>query len=124
MLEEIARHAGGRALLRPAMVRRQCRKHRTALIFAIGAAEAAAAQPLQAGRDLIQIAPHLLNLVVDRAALRRLAVEQREKPRAVASHPLGLRRHAIEFGLLLGGGILVAADLVVLGRIARAATAV
>ncbi len=99
-------------------------QHRAALIVALGAAEAAAAQPLEAGGDLVEIGPHLLDLVVDRTALRRLAVEQREKSGTVAAHALGLRGDAIEFALLLGRGVLVAADLLVPGRVAAAATAI
>ena len=113
--------ARGVGILRPAIVLRERGQDRAALIFAIGAAEPAAAQPLEAARDLIEIGPHLLDLVVDRTALRRLAGEQREEPGTVAAHALGLLGDAIELGLLLGGGILVAADLVVLGGIAAAA---
>ena len=71
-----------------------------------------------------EIAAHLLDLVVDRTALRRLARKQREETGTVAAHPLGLRGDAIEFALLLGGGFLVAPDLLFLGRIAAAAAAV
>ena len=122
--QKIARAGRGVGVLRAAIVLRERRQNRAALIFALGAAEAAAAQPLEAGRDLIEIRPHLLDLVIDRTALRRLAVEQREKSGTVAAHALGLRGYAIEFGLLLGGGILVAADLVVPGGIAGTAAAI
>ena len=118
IVQEIARAAQRIGVLRAAIILRQRGQNRAALVFAIGAAEAAAAQPLQAGGDLVEIGPHLLDLVVDRTALRRLAGEQREKPGTVAAHALGLQRDAIELGLLLGRGILVAADLVVLGRVA------
>ena len=121
IVEEIARAAQRIGVLRAAIILRQRRQDRAALVFAIGAAEAAAAQPLQAGRDLVQIGPHLLDLVVDRTALRRLAGEQREEPGTVAAHALGLQGDAVEFGLLLGRGILVAADLIFLGRVAAAA---
>ena len=114
---------GGR-ILRAAIVLRQRHQHRAALVFAIGAADAAAAQALEAGRDLLEIGAHLLDLVVDRRALRRLAVEQREEARAFAAHPLGLLRDAIEFALLLGLGLLIAADLFILGRVAGAGAAV
>ena len=100
------------------------RQHRAALIFAVGAADAAAAQALEAGRDLLEIGAHLLDLVVDRRALRRLAVEQREEARAFAAHPLGLLRDAIEFALLLGLGFLIAADLFILGGVAGAGATV
>src|SRR6202011_1743850 len=92
-----------------------------ALVVAIGAADAAGTQPLEAGRDLFEVGAHLLNLGVDRTALRRLTAEQREKSRTVAAHALGLRGNAVELALLLGRGILVAADLIVLGRIPAAA---
>src|ERR1700730_17138531 len=123
IFQEIARAARGIGILRAAIVLRQRQQDRAALIVALGAAEAAA-QPLEAGRDLLEIGTHLLNLGVDWAALRRLAGEQREKSRAVAAHPLGLRRDAIELALLLGRGLLVAADLLLLGRVAAAAAAV
>jgi hypothetical protein len=84
----------------------------------------AAAQPLQTGGDLVEIGAHLLNLVVDRAALRRAAIEQREEARAFAAHPLGLQRDPIEFGLLLGLGFLIATDLFILGGIAGAGATV
>ena len=74
--------------------------------------------------DLVEIAAHLLDLVVDRAALRRAAVEQREEARAFAAHPLGLLRDPIEFGLLLGLRFLIAADLFILGGVAGAGAAV
>ena len=99
--EAAALAARGVGILRAAIVLRQRRQHRAALVLAVGAAEAAAAQPLEAGGDLVEIAAHLLDLVVDRTALRRLAVEQREEAGAVAAHALGLQRDAIEFGLLL-----------------------
>ena len=123
IVEEIARALRRRGgILRAAIILRQRGQHRAALIVAICAA--AAAQPLEAAGDLIEIGPHLLNLGVDRAALRRLTREQREEAGTVAALPLGLRRHAIEFGLLLVRGILIAADLVVPGRIAGAAAAI
>jgi hypothetical protein len=99
----------------------QREQDRAALIFAVGTE--AAAQPLQAGGDLLQIGPHLLNLVVDRTALRRLAGEQREESRAVAAHPFGLEGDPVELALLLGGSFLVAADLLVSRRISGAAAA-
>ena len=51
---------------------------------------AAAAQALQVGGDLVEIGAHLLDLGVDRPALRRLAIEQREESGTVAAHALGL----------------------------------
>src|SRR5262252_8714813 len=76
-----------------------CGPHRTALVFPVHAAETARAQVLEAGVDLVQIGAHLRDLVVDRAALLRLPVEQREKARALAAHALGLQGDAVELGL-------------------------
>ena len=115
----LAPQRGG--VLGPAIILRQRHQNRAALIVAVGVAETAAAQPLEAGGDLVEVRPHLLDLIVDRTALRRLAVEQREKPGTVATHAPGLRRHAIEFALLPAGGILVAAHLFVPGRVPAAA---
>ena len=106
----------GVGILRAAIVLRERGQHRAALVVAIGAAEAAAAQPLQIAGDLIEIGAHLLDLVVDRTALRRAAVEQREEAGAFAAHALGLQGDAIEFALLPGGRVLIAADLLVLAR--------
>ena len=123
-VDEVAGPARGGRVLRAAIVLRQRRQHRAPLVFAVGAADAAAAQALEAGRDLLEIGAHLLDLVVHRRALRRLAIEQREEARAFAAHPLGLLRDAIEFALLLGLGLLIAADLFVLGGVAGAGAAV
>ncbi len=120
----LALFARGRRVLRAAIVLRQRRQHRAALVLAVGAAEPAAAQALQAGGDLVEIAAHLLDLVVDRTALRRILVEQREKAGAVAAHALGLRGDAVELALLARLRLLVAADLLVLGGIAGAGAAV
>ena len=124
IVEKVAAAACGIGVLRSAIVLRQRSQNRAALVFALGAAEAAAAQPLEAHRDLIQIGAHLLDLVVDRTALRRLAREQREESGTVAAHPLGLRGDAVEFGLLLGLSVLIAADLLFFGGVAAAAAAV
>ena len=124
IVEKVAAAGGAtrkRSILRPAIVLRQRGQNRTALIVAIGIAHAAAAQPLEIAGDLVEIGPHLLDLVVDRTALRGLTGKQREKSGAVAAHPLGLRRDAVEFALLPGGGILVAPDLVVFCRVSAAA---
>ena len=102
--------ARGVGVLRAAIVLRQREQHRAALVVALGVAGAAAAQPLEAGGDLVEIAAHLLDLGIDRAALRRLAGEQREEAGGVAAHAFRLRGDAVEFGLLLGGGFLIAAD--------------
>src|SRR5262249_22305283 len=90
---------------------------RAALVVAIGV-DSAAPQLLEACGDLVQIGAHLLDLGVDRAALLRSPIEQREEPGTVAALALGLTSDAIELGLLPGGGVLVTADLLVLGRIA------
>ena len=111
-------HAG---ILRAAVVLRECGQHRAALLIALEAADAAAAQPFEAGGDLVQVAAHLLDLVVDRTALRRLVGEQREEAGAVAAHALGLRGDAVELGRLPGRGFLIAADLLGAGRIPAAA---
>ena len=113
-----------RGILRAAIILRQRRQHRAALILAVGAAEPAGAQPLEARGDLVEIAAHLLDLVVDRTALRRPAAEQREEAGAFAAHAVGLRDDAIELGLLLRLRFLIAADLLVLGGIAAAGAAV
>ena len=109
-----------RGVLGTAIILRQRHQNRAALIVAVGVAETAAAQPLEVGGDLVEVRPHLLDLIVDRTALRRLAVEQREKPGTVATHAAGLRGHAIELALLPAGGILVAAHLFVPGRVPAA----
>src|SRR5262249_45537458 len=120
--EAAGRGRGGVGVLRAAIVLRECDQDRAALVVAIGAAETAAAlQALQVIRDLVEIGAHLLDAGVDRTALGGLAAEQREESRAVAAHLLGLQRHAIELRLLLGGRLLIAADLIVLGGIAAAA---
>src|SRR5205807_10341433 len=123
-VDEVAGTARGSGVLRAAIVLRERRQHRAALVLAIGAANAAAAQPLKAGGDLVEIGAHLLNLVVDRTALGGPAVEQREEARAFAAHPLGLQRDPIEFGLLLGLGFLIATDLFILGGVAGAGATV
>src|SRR5262249_61337919 len=63
----------------------------------------------------------LLDLVVERAALRRLPAEQREEAAALAAQFLRLLAKPIELGLLLGRGILEPLDLVGFGRVIRAA---
>ena len=87
VVQEIAGAAAARGIgiLRPAIVLRERHQHRAALIVAIGAAEAAAAQPLEAGGDLIEIGAHLLDLVVDRTALRGLAVRTARRIRSCRS---------------------------------------
>ena len=48
----------------------------------------------------VEVAEHALDLAIDRTALRRVLVEQREEAGAVAAHPLGLHCHPLEFALL------------------------
>ena len=112
-----------RRILRAAIVLRQRRQHRAALsvAFRAEAARAATAQALEIAGDLVQIGAHLLDLGVDRAALRRLAAEQREEAGGIAAHALGLHGDAVELGLLAGLGILVAADLLLARGVASAA---
>ncbi|MHC2684907.1 hypothetical protein ACVJDU_006471 [Bradyrhizobium diazoefficiens] len=64
--------------MRAAIVLGEGHQHRAALAvaFRAEAAGAAAAQAFEIAGDLVQIGAHLLDLGVDRAALRRLAVEQ------------------------------------------------
>ncbi|MGY4290007.1 hypothetical protein ACVWXO_009273 [Bradyrhizobium sp. LM2.7] len=114
----------GVGVLRAAIVLREGDQHRATLTVALRteAAGAAAAQAFEIAGDLVQVGAHLLDLGVDRAALRRLAVEQREEAGGIAAHALGLHGDAVELGLLLGLGILVAADLVFACGVAAAAT--
>lgn len=125
ILQEAAaafRRARGIGVLLAAIVLRQRNQHRAALLIATGiAATATTAQPVEIDGDLIQIAAHALNLCIDRAALRRLAAEQREEARTLAAHPARLLGNALEFILLAAGRILVAAKLIVAGRVAAAA---
>src|SRR5205085_6862550 len=113
-----------RRILRAAIVLRQCGQHAAALVLAVGAAKSAGAQAFEAVGDLVEIAAHLLDLVVDRTALRRVLVEQREEARGLAAHAFGLGDDAVELALLARLRLLVAADLLVLGRIARAGAAI
>jgi hypothetical protein len=103
---------------------RERRQHAAALVFAIGAAEPARAQAFEAVGDLVEIAAHLLDLVVDRTALRAVLVEQREEATGFAAHALGLGYDAVEFALLARLRFLVTADLFILGGIAGAGAAV
>ena len=73
---------------------------------------AVALQPLDLGQVAVEVRPHLLDLVVERTALRRLAAEQREKASALATQAFELLAETVELGLLLCRGVLVALDLV------------
>src|SRR5439155_13590847 len=110
----------GVRVLRAATVLRKRGQDRAALAVAIGAAHAARAQALEIVGDLIEIGAHLLDAGVDRTALRRLGAELREEAGAFAAHAFGLHGDAVELALLLGGGVLIAADLLVLGGIVAA----
>jgi len=80
---------------------------------------AVALQALDLAERAVEIRAHLLDLIVHRAALRRLSAEQGEEAAALATQALRLLAQAIELRLLLGRGVLVALDLLGLGRIAR-----
>src|SRR5690606_8958034 len=104
-----------RGILRSAIVLGEREDHRATLPVALGVAEAAA-QLLQVAGDLVEIGTHLLDLVVDRAALRRLSAEQREEAGGIAAHAARLLGDAVELGLLALGRRLVAPDLFGAGR--------
>src|SRR6202044_4226 len=108
---------GGGGVLRAAIVLRQLPDQRAALaVLAAGAA----LELLEIGGGAVEIAAHLLDLRVERAALRHQAGEQRQKPLALAALLVRLRQRAVEVGLLLGHGVFGALDLVGAGRIGRA----
>jgi hypothetical protein len=71
-----------------------------------------ALQPLDLGQGAVEIGAHLLDLVVERHALRRLSAEQGEEAAALAAQALRLLAEAVDLGLLLCRGILIALDLV------------
>ena len=124
IVEEIAGTAArGIGILRAATVLGERRQHRAALIFALGAAEPAAAQALEAGGDLVEIGAHLLNLVVDRAALGRRPLNSEKKP-ALRSPSAWPARSPGRVRPAAWPAILVAADLLFLGGIAGAGAAV
>ncbi len=66
---------------------------------------------LQVGQHLVEVGAHLLDLVVDRAALLRLAAEQREQAAALAAIAPRLRREPVDLGLLAPRGVFVSLDL-------------
>ena len=96
------------AILRAAIVLAERHQDAAALAFAL---TAVALQPLNLAQGAVEVRAHLLDLVVDRAALRRLSAEQGEESAALTTQALRLLAEAIELGLLLGGGVLVALDL-------------
>ena len=116
-VEKATRPAGGvLAVLRAAIVLPERYQDAAPLPLALAAV---ALQPLDVGQRAIEVRAHLLNLVVERAALRRLPAEQREEAAPLATQALGLLAQAIELGLLLCRGVFVALDLVRLCRIDR-----
>src|SRR5262245_64939056 len=93
-VEKAARPARGvLAVLRAAIVLSERYQDAAALSFALAAV---ALQSLDVGQRAVEVRAHLLNLVVERAALRRLPAEQGEKAAALATHTLGLL--AVEIG--------------------------
>ncbi|TMJ45041.1 MAG: hypothetical protein E6G86_02605 [Alphaproteobacteria bacterium] len=90
---------------------------------ALGLALAAVAlQPLDVAQRAVEVSPHLLHLIVERPALRRLSAEEREEAAALAPEALGLLAEAVELSLLLRHGLFVALDLFRSGGVdARAA---
>src|SRR6478736_5735778 len=120
VLEEAARSAVGiLAILRAAIVLPEGHQDAAALSLALAAV---ALQPLDFGQGAVEVSPHLLDLIVERTALRRLAAEQREKAGALATQALRLLAETVELGLLLCRGVLVALDLVRPGGIDPDAT--
>ena len=95
--------------MRAAIVLAEGHQDAAALSLALAAV---ALQPLDLGQVAVEVRPHLLDLVVERTALRRLAAEQREKAAALATQALRLLAETVELGLLLRRGVLVALDLV------------
>ena len=110
VLEEAARPAiGVLAILRAAVVLAERDQDAAALPLALAAV---ALEPLDLGEVAVEIRAHLLDLVVERDALRRLSAEQGEEATALATQPLRLLAEPIELGLLFGCGVLVPLDLV------------
>jgi hypothetical protein len=62
--------------------------------------------------NLVEVAAHLLDLVVERSALRGLAAEQHEEAVAFAAGAPRRRFLAVEFGLLARRGLFESAELV------------
>src|SRR5262249_59127283 len=102
------------AVLRAAIILSERHQDAAALPFALAAV---ALQPLDVGQRGVEVRTHLLDLVVERAALRRLSAEQGKKAAPLATQALRLLAQAVELGLLLGRGVFVALDLVRLCRI-------
>src|SRR5262249_34083071 len=87
----------------------------------LAVAGAAALQPIEVGEHSLERGAGLLDLLVERRALRVLPAEQREEAAALAAEAARLIGHPIELALLLAGGLLVALDLVGARRIDGAA---
>jgi hypothetical protein len=83
---------------------------------------AVALQALDIGKQPIETRAHLLDLVVQGAALRRLSAEQREKAGPLAAVALGLLAQPVKLGLLFSGSFLVSPDLFGLRRVNRTTT--
>src|SRR5262249_60880949 len=79
--EEAALLVGGCGVLRSAIVLRQRTDHGRALRLAV--AGAAALQPVEVGEQPFEIGPRLLDLLIERRALRVLPAEQREEAAAL-----------------------------------------
>src|SRR5262249_40288011 len=107
---EKATRAGGDVLtgLGAAMVLPE--RHQDAAALALALATIAL-QPLDLGQGAVEVGTHLLDLVVERPALRRLSAEQGEEAAALAAQALRLLAEAVELGLLLCRRVLVALDL-------------
>jgi hypothetical protein len=113
-VEQVAtlRRLTGLPVLRAAIVATQCREQRAALAVAL-VIHAGALEALQVVHDAVEITAHLRNLAVERCALRiGTAAEQVKETGIVAAQTSRARDHAVELGLLFGGGFFVAADLV------------
>src|SRR5262249_20803977 len=106
------------AILRAAVVLPERGQHAAALRFAFAAV---ALQPLDIAERAVEVGAHLLDLIVERAALRRLSAEHREEAAALAAVSLRLLAQAVHPRLLLAGGIFQAFALVGLGGIGGAA---
>jgi hypothetical protein len=103
---------------RPAVVLPERGEDAAALALAVGCI---ALQLLQLGQRPVEIGAHLLQLRIDRAALLRLAAEQREEATALAAEPPRLRGDAVDVELLPARLVLQALDLSGAGRIGIAA---
>ena len=94
--------------MRAAIVLAERRQERAALALAVGGV---ALQALEIAEHAVEVRAGLLDLVVDRAALRRLPAEQGEEAAAFAAHAPALRGEAVELGLLAVRYVLGPLDL-------------